>query len=199
MVLAGYWPSFVAGRIGRREKPPPQFGHTLASTCSTQSAQNVHSNVQIIASVELGGKGLSQFSQVGRSSSMGLIFSVRLRGRNDTSPNVPAMSATTASSSSMAAAIATGLYTVPMDSDAGDHSEPVPVASFATEGEAEVVQAKLRAFGIEAAVDDLIEGGAIPVEGEATVVVAVRAADADDARRILADDDVSPGEPPIEP
>ena len=74
-----------------------------------------------------------------------------------------------------------------MDSDGDDHSEPVPVASYATEGEAEVAQAKLRAFGIEAAFDDMIEGGTIPVEGEARVIVAVRAADAADARRILAE------------
>ena len=33
----------VAGRIGRRSKPPPQFGQTLCSLVSTQSAQNVHS------------------------------------------------------------------------------------------------------------------------------------------------------------
>jgi hypothetical protein len=33
----------VAGRIGRGAKPPPQFGQTLPSTLSTQSAQNVHS------------------------------------------------------------------------------------------------------------------------------------------------------------
>ena len=33
----------VDGRIGRRSKPPPQFGHTLCSLVSTQSAQNVHS------------------------------------------------------------------------------------------------------------------------------------------------------------
>jgi hypothetical protein len=33
----------VAGRIGRGAKPPPQFGHTLCSLFSTQSAQNVHS------------------------------------------------------------------------------------------------------------------------------------------------------------
>jgi hypothetical protein len=68
-----------------------------------------------------------------------------------------------------------------------DHSEPVAVASFATEGEAEVAQAKLRAYGIEAMLDDLVEGGTIAVEGEPGVTVAVRAADADDARRILAD------------
>ena len=33
----------VFGRIGRGVKPPPQFGQTLCSTLSTQSAQNVHS------------------------------------------------------------------------------------------------------------------------------------------------------------
>jgi hypothetical protein len=33
----------VAGRMGRGAKPPPQFGQTLSSLVSTQSAQNVHS------------------------------------------------------------------------------------------------------------------------------------------------------------
>lgn len=33
----------VAGRIGRGAKAPPQLGHTSWSSCSTQSAQNVHS------------------------------------------------------------------------------------------------------------------------------------------------------------
>ena len=70
-----------------------------------------------------------------------------------------------------------------MDSD--QHSEPVAVASFATEGEAEVAQAKLRAFGIEAAIDDQIEGGTILIEGEPGVIVQVRSSDADDARQIL--------------
>jgi hypothetical protein len=37
---------------------------------STQSQQNVHSNVQIIASVAEGGKSLLQHSQLGRNSSM---------------------------------------------------------------------------------------------------------------------------------
>lgn len=55
--------------MGRAVKPPPQFWQTLASTVSTQERQNVHSNVQIIASVESGGNGLLQFSQVGLNSS----------------------------------------------------------------------------------------------------------------------------------
>ncbi len=71
--------------------------------------------------------------------------------------------------------------------DAGDHAEPVAVASFATEGEAEVAQAKLRAYGIEGALDDQIEGGAVPIEGEPGVVVEVRAVDAPDALDILAE------------
>jgi hypothetical protein len=57
-----------AGRIGRGVKPPPQFGQTLQSLRSTQSAQNVHSYVQIRANVEAAGKSMSQYSQLGRSS-----------------------------------------------------------------------------------------------------------------------------------
>ncbi len=72
---------------------------------------------------------------------------------------------------------------------AGDeHTEPVAVASFATAGEAEVAEAKLRAYGIESAIDDQIEGGTLPVEGEAGVIVSGRAVDADDARRILTEE-----------
>ena len=59
----------VAGRIGRATKPPPQFGQTLKSTLSTQSAQNVHSYEQMRAIVDAGGRSLSQHSQFGRSSS----------------------------------------------------------------------------------------------------------------------------------
>ncbi|HEU4840209.1 MAG TPA: hypothetical protein VFT09_02175 [Ilumatobacteraceae bacterium] len=72
--------------------------------------------------------------------------------------------------------------------DAAEHPEPTAVASYATEGEAEVAQAKLRAYGIEAALDDQIEGGTVPLEGEAGVVVAVRAQDATDATAILAEE-----------
>jgi len=42
----------------------------LSSTLLTQSLQNVHSKVQIIASVASGGNALLQFSQVGLSSSI---------------------------------------------------------------------------------------------------------------------------------
>jgi hypothetical protein len=77
--------------------------------------------------------------------------------------------------------------------DRDDHSEPVAIASYATYGEAEVAQAKLRVFGIEAALDDQIEGGTVVVEGEPGVIVEVRAADAEDARRILSEDDDADG------
>jgi len=56
--------------MGREQKPPPQFGQTLPRMSSTQRRQKVHSNEQIIASVEFGGSGVLQFSQVGLSSSM---------------------------------------------------------------------------------------------------------------------------------
>ena len=78
-----------------------------------------------------------------------------------------------------------------MTADAEDHREPVAVASYATTGEAEVVQAKLRAFGIEAELVDQVEGGVILTEGEPGVFVAVPAADAEDALRILAEDGVA--------
>jgi hypothetical protein len=70
LVDGGDFASFEAGRIGRGAKFPPQLGHWPLSFSFTQSRQNVHSNVQIIASVAAGGKSLSQHSQLGRSSSM---------------------------------------------------------------------------------------------------------------------------------
>jgi hypothetical protein len=66
-VDGGLRTSFAAGRIGRGEKLPPQFGQTSLSLFSTQSRQNVHSYVQIIASAAAGGKSLSQHSQLGRN------------------------------------------------------------------------------------------------------------------------------------
>ena len=82
--------------------------------------------------------------------------------------------------------------------DPTDHAEPAAVASFATAGEAGVAQAKLRAFGVDAALDDPVEGGSVPIEAADGVVVEVRAEDAADAREILAVDgtaaaDADPG------
>ena len=82
------------------------------------------------------------------------------------------------------------------NTDTDDHSEPIAVASFATAGEAEVAKAKLGAYGIEAALDDQIEGGTVVVAGEPGVIVEVKAADAEDARRVLNDDDALPVDPP---
>ena len=72
--------------------------------------------------------------------------------------------------------------------DDNEHPEPTVVASYETEGEAEVAQAKLRAFGVESALDDQIEGGSVPIEGEGGIGVEVRAEDAADAREILGDE-----------
>ena len=76
MVEAGFAPrkllffQLLTGRIGLGTKPPPQLGHVLDSICSTQLEQNVHSKLQIRASIALGGRAMLQFSQVGLSSSM---------------------------------------------------------------------------------------------------------------------------------
>jgi hypothetical protein len=74
----------------------------------------------------------------------------------------------------------------PGTSEQDEHPEPVAVASFASVGEAQIAQAKLQAFGIESALVDDVEGGALPVEGEPGIVVLVPAADADAAREALA-------------
>ena len=67
---AGFFTSFKGGRIGRKAKLPPQLGQRPPSLFSTQSRQNVHSNVQIMASVADGGRSLLQHSQFGRNSSL---------------------------------------------------------------------------------------------------------------------------------
>ena len=69
-VEAGLFTSFSAGRRGRRTNSPPQLGHLPLNTVSAQVAQNVHSKVQIRASIESGGKSLLQHSQLGLNSSM---------------------------------------------------------------------------------------------------------------------------------
>jgi hypothetical protein len=68
----GYASSFDAGRRGRGSSSPPQFGHTPFRRRSAQVAQNVHSNEQILANGDSGGKSASQHSQDGRMSSMTL-------------------------------------------------------------------------------------------------------------------------------
>jgi len=56
--------------MGRGANPPPQFGQTFWRMFSTHERQKVHSKEQIIASVEFGGRGVLQFSQLGLSSSI---------------------------------------------------------------------------------------------------------------------------------
>ena len=85
-VEAGYLASLLAGRRGRATNSPPQLGHLPLSTVSAQDAQNVHSNEQMRASVDSGGKSLPQHSQMGRSWSMSVpvvltIPRVRYAGR----------------------------------------------------------------------------------------------------------------------
>jgi hypothetical protein len=66
------------------------------------------------------------------------------------------------------------------------HPEPVSVGAFASVGEAEIAQAKLRGFGIESVIVDNEEGGTIPVDGD-EIQLEVRADDAATAREVLAD------------
>jgi hypothetical protein len=68
-VEAGLLSSLLNGRRGRCSNSPPQFGHLLLNTFSVQAMQNVHSNEQIRASMESGGRSLSQHSQLGRNCS----------------------------------------------------------------------------------------------------------------------------------
>jgi hypothetical protein len=67
---AGNFSSFAAGRIGRRINSPPQFGQRPLGMLSAHVRQNVHSNEQIVASRESGGKSTLQHSQFGFSKSM---------------------------------------------------------------------------------------------------------------------------------
>jgi len=71
-VVAGYFNNFSFGRVGRFSNPPLQLGQTFCKTFVTQSIQNVHSNVQIIASVLSFGNFLPQFSHTGLNSNIAL-------------------------------------------------------------------------------------------------------------------------------
>lgn len=72
-----------------------------------------------------------------------------------------------------------------MTSEQDAHPEPVIVAVFGSVGEAEVSEAKLRAYGIESSIVDNDGGGVIPVDGDGGIALEVRAADAEAAREIL--------------
>lgn len=66
----GYFFKWYSGLIGLFSNIPPQFGQTWSKTFSTQSWQNVHSKVQIIASWLSKASNLLQCSQVGLISSI---------------------------------------------------------------------------------------------------------------------------------
>ena len=70
LVEGGLFASLLAGRLGLATSSPPQFGHWPLSTVSAHDEQNVHSNEQMRASLDSGGKSLSQHSQLGRNSSI---------------------------------------------------------------------------------------------------------------------------------
>jgi len=70
VVEAGYLSNSSLARVGLATNRPLQLGHWWCSVCSVHSLQNVHSNEQINASSELGGRSQSQRSQFGRSSSI---------------------------------------------------------------------------------------------------------------------------------
>ncbi len=62
------------------------------------------------------------------------------------------------------------------------------VATYPDRGEAEVTRAHLAASGIDAIIVDEVEGGMLPVEGEASVSVLVPAQDAELAQQLLTPD-----------
>jgi hypothetical protein len=70
-VEAGNSASLSAGLRGRATNSPPQFGHLPLRIELAQARQNVHSNEQIRASCDCGGRSRLQHSQLGRSWSMG--------------------------------------------------------------------------------------------------------------------------------
>jgi len=70
-------------------------------------------------------------------------------------------------------------------SDSELHPEPIVVASYVDRGEAEVTKAHLADNGIAAEIVDEVEGGTVPLDGEVSVQVLVRAADAEVARQVL--------------
>lgn len=89
--------------------------------------------------------------------------------------------AATATGTIRAAVIRNGM------ADEQEHPEPVIVGTFPSVGEAEIAQARLRAYGIDSALVDNDGGGTIPVDSDDGIDLAVRAADAQAAAEILTD------------
>ena len=66
-VDAGYFDKSAPGRRGRTTSSPPQLGHSPDKMSDEHFAQYVHSKEHIRASVDSGGKSVSQHSQLGLS------------------------------------------------------------------------------------------------------------------------------------
>jgi len=94
LVEGGLLMSLLAGRRGRVTNSPLQFGHLPPRTVSAHDAQNVHSNEQIRASVESGGKSLSQHSQLGLSSSISFSWQIGWKDRGPRGPTFKVRDAT---------------------------------------------------------------------------------------------------------
>lgn len=73
-VETGYFSNKLVGLIGRGVKFPPQLGQISLKIEVAQSAQKVHSKVQIIASVASFGKSLPHCSQHGLISSISFLL-----------------------------------------------------------------------------------------------------------------------------
>jgi len=69
-VEAGLFSNLSCDLRGLTTNSPPQLGHWPPHFCCAQSAQKVHSNEQMRASVLPGGRSRLQHSQLGRSWSM---------------------------------------------------------------------------------------------------------------------------------
>lgn len=74
VVDAGCFFNNAPVRRGRMRSSPLQVGHLPPSGPSAHDEQNVHSNEQIRASLDSGGRSLSQHSQFGRNSSISFTF-----------------------------------------------------------------------------------------------------------------------------
>ncbi len=69
-VDGGYLANVPAGRMGLRSSSPPQLGQMPLSLSSVQLWQKVHSNEQMRADSESGGRSTLQHSQPGLRASM---------------------------------------------------------------------------------------------------------------------------------
>jgi hypothetical protein len=96
-LVAGYCSRAAGERIGRRTSSPAQFGHTPCKRVVTQSLQNVHSNEQIQARAESGGRSQLQHSHPGLSSNIAEIIAERTAASECRNSSLAALISTLAS------------------------------------------------------------------------------------------------------